>query len=254
MSTNPTTPSLEDLRAAAQAPETPPATPAQPTVTEIDGIKYGKNAEGKLFAELPTGAKYLGDNEQQLAINIAKGKVEADRTIQSLKQPPPQELPALAPEIAQAREYLLNETAAALGFSSGQELKQYVGVTGQITQQQMNEQIATGFQNLCPDFPETEQNIDALLGIQEQYGFPQTPQGLRAAHLIAVQEGKYQPLTQDQIQQQRMQALGITPQQVAPKMPAPMLPGSAPVQKDVPFNPYDRSVPLDKIRAWAEQK
>lgn len=264
------TPSLNDLRAAAVAAEQPAAQPAPaqqpvptpppaPQVTEIDGIKYGKNAEGKYFAELPTGARYLGDSEQQVAINIAKGKVEADRTIQTLRQPPPPPQPLIPQEPAEviaARNYLLDELAKGVGLPDGNALRQRLDTIGQTVDMNATDQVAAGFYNLCPEFPTSEQNIETLTAIASANGFPETPQGLRAAHLIAVSEGKYTPLTADQIREQQMRALGLTQAQISPPTPAPMLPGTSAQSASPSFNPYDRKVPLDQVRAWAlgEQK
>jgi len=114
------------------------------------------------------------------------------------------------------------------------------------------EQIAAGFQNLCPEFPESEQNNEILLSIAEQNQFPMTPMGLRAAHMIAMAEKKYTPLTEDQIRAQRMQALGINPEQIIPKTPAPMIPTSAPGQSAGAANPWDRGkVSLEQLRQAA---
>lgn len=255
MSTAPQT--TDDLRAAAiaaeQAPVNPPAPPA-PEVTEIDGIKYGKTPEGKYFAELPTGAKYIGDSEQQVAINIAKGKVEADRTIHSLKnpQPAPTPEPAEPADVIAARNILLDEVAKGIGLSSGQELQQRLGIINRVAEEQTHEQIAAGFYQMCPEFPTSEQATETLLQIKEQNGFPDTPQGLRAAHMIAMAEGKYKPLSQEQIQAQRMQALGIPSEALRPPTPAPMIPGSAPNGTSPVANPWDRkNTSLEALRQAA---
>lgn len=253
MSTTPQ-PTTEDLRAAAVAAEQQPQ-PTEPVVQEIEGIKYGKTPEGKFFAELPTGSKYVGDNEQQLAVNIAKGKAEADRTLRQWKeehQAPPPTQPQVDPTVQQAREYLLNEIAAGVGLGDGKQLISYLGQIGQVSQEQINQNIAAGFQQLCPDFPESEANNEKLLDFAEQNGFPYSPVGLQAAHNLLVQRGAYKPLTPEQIQAQRLQALQINPQSIAVPTPAPMIPSQSSQVPNVAPNPYDRkNVSLDALRQAA---
>jgi hypothetical protein len=62
-----------------------------------------------------------------------------------------------------------------------------------------DQQTALRFMQLCPDFPETEQANSASLGIVEANGWQHTPENLQAAHLMAVRNGVYAPLTPQQI-------------------------------------------------------
>lgn len=251
-------PTLEDLKNAAvnaEGTDAPAAPPETPPYTELDGIKVGKTQDGKWEAVLPTGARYLGESETQLALNIAKGKVEADKTLKQWKdEHPPAPAPPPEPpdEQAVAQQILLDHTAKALGFDNGDQLKQFVGMTGRMTQEQMNQEVAAGFQALCPDFPESEANNTILLDVAEKNHFPLSPMGLRAAHMIAVAEKQYNPLTPDQIQAQRMEALGIKPEQFRPPAPPPMLPGQGNNVAPPTANPWDRkNVSLDALRQAA---
>lgn len=254
MSTQPQT--TDDLRAAAIAAEAEPAAApvTEPQYTELDGIKVGKTQDGKFEAILPTGARYVGDSETQLALNIAKGKVEADKTIKQYKdsQPAPAPVAAQPSEEELAQQILLDHVAKALKFTDGNELRDYVSQTGKMTQEQRNMEVAAGFQQLCPDFPESETNNETLLDIAQQNGFPFSPMGLRAAHMIAVAENKYKPLTPEQIRAQKFDALGIKPEEIMPPSPAPMLPGQGAASPQTAYNPWDRkATSLEQLRQVA---
>jgi hypothetical protein len=264
MSTTPVTPSLDDLRAAAVAAEVPavPTVPAAPApvvvpepVANPNEPVINQTADGRFEIVLPTGGRYLGATAQEAALNLARGKVEADRTIQTLRQPAPDpapQAPQVAPEVAAARSYLLDELAQGIGLPNGQALIQKFNELGSVGEAHSAEQVASGFYQLAPDFPNNPQNVDLLTGMVDQMGLPMTPYGLQAAHLIAVSQGKYKPLTQQEVQLQRMQALGINPSTIVPPTPAPVLPGQAPnAQNSDSFNPYDKKNSLEDVRRWA---
>jgi len=253
-------PTTEELRAAAIAAESPvpieteTAVPQPYEIKEVDGGNYEVLIQGQVFKgshkEVIAALAKAQANATDL-IKTQKSKITEYETKPVIQPAAPAPVDTTPPEIAQAREYLLNETATALGLKDANELRSAFGMMQNVSQNQVNEAIAAGFQHLCPDYPESPENNDKLIEFTNKNGFPFTPQGLRAAHSLLIQEKAYTPLTAEQIQAQRMQALGISQNQIMPPNPAPPLPVNSSATPSAEFNPYDRNVPLDKVREWA---
>jgi len=142
--------------------------------------------------------------------------------------------------------------AQYFGFSNSQEMIQdYQNLKSTAAQMQavastvQDQNTALEFCRRCPDFPETDENITALMQIIEAKGWEGTAENLEAAHLLAVRNHIYQPLTQEQIQATTANSLP-QPRRNAP--PPPMMRGNAP--DNVPQIEPER-MPLNELRRLA---
>jgi hypothetical protein len=262
--TPPVTPSLDDLRQAAVAAEQPVVTPAEPVIPATPDPWQVKTVDGGNYEVTVEGQVYKGTHQQVLQ-ELAKAQYHATHTIrdtrtelEKLKTPAP--APVVAPttptepqEVIAARQYLADETAKALGFRDATELKQSIGAMTGVVENNSQNSLVSGFFQLVPEFPDNNETVEKLFKVQEANGLPMTPQGLRAAHLIAVAEKQYAPLTPEQIKVQQARALGIDVGTLVPPTAAPMVPSSSGLQSQGTFNPYDPKIPLDQVKQWAQQ-
>lgn len=242
MSTTPTTPEpttpvtvspdisapADDLRAAAVAVEQPPS-PVEPAPTEATPVtpepySVTTNEDGTVSIKLETGETFTGD-PVSVATKLAAAKVNTRRHYERLAQEaatktpkPPEpvvEPPQESPEEIQAREWVIEQQAKALGMPRDQYVAAMQGMFQTARDMQINT-LAASFMQRCPDFPNTPEASEALMKLQGDMNLPQTPDGLEAAHLLAVRRGLYAPLPP-------------TPPPTARPTPAPMLnTGSAP--------------------------
>ena len=234
---------------------TPPQvpTPTEPIVPAAppplpEGIQAMETREGgDLYIKLATGEEYTGKPDAVIA-KLAKSKVDTNTSYNGIKgeleqirqQITPQQQPRiLTPqeqEAANLQTYLANETAKGLGFESSDELKEFIAQTGRVTSTSQVQNTTMQFQVMCPDFPQTEEASAALIETATKYGIIQpntpddriTPFQLVAAHSLALREGRYQPLAQQNQQQQQPQ----------PRI-APMMPGTQPENNGVQTNGLD---------------
>jgi hypothetical protein len=197
---------------------------------------------------------YRGANLEEAVGNLAAGKVEADRTIRQMRNPTapaqpaapaptpaattPQEVP---PDVAEARNWMVRELAAAFGMTP-EELQTSLPKAIQVSQNMQQRELAAAFIQQCPDFPNTAEASEALVNLADSIGIPATPEGLKAAHLLALSQGLYQPVA----------APAATP---ARPTPAPMLSASAPVPATgAPTDADLAKMPMDQLRALAQRK
>ena len=248
-----------DLRAAAiAAQETPtPTAPAEPVVTTVAAPEpppytVTRGAEG-IEVKLASGATYKGATEADDLEKLAAGKFEADRTIRQLRTqappapppvaPPEPPAPAESPEEIQAREWILEQQAKAFGMTREQYSNAVQGMMQTAHEMQINT-LAASFMQRCPDFPNTPEasqiivGTDTEPGLLQQMGLPATPDGLEAAHLIAVRRGLYKPIPPPVSASQR-------------PTPAPMLNTQGSPQANAEPDLY--SMPMDKLRELASR-
>jgi hypothetical protein len=197
---------------------------------------------GTYEVTLATGEVFRGDAETVMR-EQAKAQVHTKRYAQQLKQqianPSAQAQPSNGngSEVAENSfgVWAANENARALGFADHNEMIQW-GQNLQATQQEQaakleeyeNMKDAADFMQRCQDFPNTDQAIEALGTIIENQGWEWTPDAMEIAHTMAVRNGIYKPLTQQQISEEWAQAMGMENQQARRGTPPPMLRGSAP--------------------------
>jgi hypothetical protein len=211
--------------------------------------------DGQIRVELVTGEIFTGDSlsvAQKIADANVNTKLWARQKVAQAQQPQhtPQlnQQPEIIPPATQQKsiaDYWAAEQADALarhfGFSNESEMvADYQSIT-QFREQYNDQLTAMEFMSRCPDFPQTEQANQALLGIVEANGWQYTPDNMQAAHLLAVQNHVYQPLTQEQIQA----ATGVAPQQ-SRATPPPMIRGNSADVGNPPQDPYN--MPMDQLR------
>jgi hypothetical protein len=213
----------------------PPATPEPYTVTETpEGVEI----------KLETGAVYKGKNWQEAALAAAKGKVEADKYLHSLKIQQPQTPapatpapPAEDPTDLATRQWIVSQMAAALGVPADK----FVEMTSQMFQQTQQNTLAVAwadFTQSCPDYADTPDNANALVEYLPQdvvaQNRPPSAQELKNAHAIALYNKRYQAA----------QVSANTPQTPHP----PVMPTASGVQ---PGDPDPYKIPLAELKKQA---
>ena len=237
-------------------------------VSPQDAGTVTQNPDGTWTVKYQTGETFTGDAETVMraqaagAINtkiwarqqreIAK---QAQQTAQLSVEPiqlNQQPAPAEPSQQSTIADWWAEEQAQALarqfGFSGKDELMQWgenVSRTVETVKDYNDRETAVRFMSLCPDFPETEQANAALLGIVASNGWQYTPENLQAAHLLAVRNGVYQPLTPDQIRQANGEQI-----QTSRAVPPPMLGGNNPELSASGSNdPY--TMPMHELKKLA---
>jgi hypothetical protein len=188
--------------AVAPTPATPPVAPAAAAPEPLP-FTVNETADG-VEIKLETGAVYKGKTWAEAASALAKGKVEADKTLHSLRSQPKQpEAPATpAPVVedpdAATREWLMGQLAKEFGLEPSQ-FKQAVGQMFEVTQKTNINVAWTDFASQCPDFVDSKENAEALIAylppevVTQQRPF--NAEDLRRAHALALYEKKYAPAT-----------------------------------------------------------
>jgi hypothetical protein len=237
MSTVPTTPSdpqampLADLKQAAglnepavAQPPAPVVQPAQPVVPEKFTIAQDDNGVVITLSPEYGGEVFKGKDFSEAVNKLAGSKADANAYIKQLKtQPAPTQPQVTQPEpvdpaVQATQEWILAQTAAALGMSP-EEYKARVGMVFN-TSEQMATQIAVAdFHKMCPGYVDTPENSAALGSyFPDNFGRFPTAQELKQAYALALVDGKI-----------KAQA----PAQAAPARPVPMpSSGSSPVTSD----------------------
>ena len=151
---------------------------------------------------------------------------------------------------ADFQKYILNETAKALGYNSGDEYKAHLQKVVQTTGEMENQRIAGDFLNRCQEFPNTPEAIKALSDKLDENKWDYTPQSMIAAHSLCLREDKYKALTPEEINSSwasQMQASSRQP-------PPPMIRGGSPDSQPKADDPWNMK--LDDLRkaALAQQK
>lgn len=228
--------------------------------------KVEKLPDGTLEVALETGEIFKGD-PLEVTQKMAEAHVSTKRWGQEWKQKaetvqPPNTTnqttnPPADPQEAQLQEYLLNQTAKALGYTSGDEYKadlaKVKGTLSSVAQQD----ALTKFFTSHPEYPGTEEANATIGKIFDEKGWTDmTAENLHLAHLEAIyrhqrdpKEG-YEPLSAETVNAawaNNMQQSSHR-QQAAP----PMLRGNNPEAGSPNQDPY--AMPLDQLRKQAIQQ
>ena len=107
-----------------------------------------------------------------------------------------------------------------------------------------DDRLAMNFASRCPDFPGTTEASDALVSIVQGNGWQYNVDSLQAAHLLAVRNHVYVPLSAEAQQAANGNAAPMS----RPNAP-PMLQGSNPEFTNAPPDPYN--MPLGDLRKQA---
>jgi hypothetical protein len=175
--------------------------------------------DGNMEVRLITGEVFKGDPltvTQRMAEAQVNTKRWAQRARQSqptaeppqLNQQPQQQI--IPPEPTQQStiaDYWAEQQAQALakqfGFSGADELRQWGETVNQkvaAISQYEDDRLAMDFCARCPDFPATPEASDAIANIVESQGWQWNADSLQAAHLLAVQNHMYQPISPEEPQ------------------------------------------------------
>jgi hypothetical protein len=193
------------LEATAAVPltEAAPPSPAPAAAAPLEPQPYTvtETPEG-VEIKLETGAVYKGKNWAEAATSLARGKVEADKTLHRLntqQQPAAPQAPAVpVPEVedpeAATREWLMGQLAKEFKMPV-EQFKQAVGQMFQVTQAQTVNVAWTDFAQACPDFVDSPQNAEVLVAYLPQEVVSQqrpfSADDLRRAHAMALYDKKY---------------------------------------------------------------
>jgi hypothetical protein len=170
--------------------------------------------------------------------------MQVDQQPQQITPPEPTQQSTIA-------DYWAVEQAQALakqfGFSGRDEMLEWgenVNQKMEAIAQYEDDRLALNFTARCPDFPGTPEASDAVVSIVQANGWQYNLDSLQAAHLLAVQNRVYTPLSGEALQA----ANGNVSQPSRPSAP-PMLGGSNPeITHSVP-NPFE--MPLQDLRKAA---
>lgn len=168
--------------------------------------------DGKLEVTLGTGERFVGDalevttklaEAHQNTKMWARGKETEAQNLQAeinrLNTPPAPPPNAAAQEEANLQKYLLEQNAKAMGFSNAGEFMGTMQRVVGATQDYEAQRVVGEFQQRRPDFPNTEEAQNALIGFIEQNGWdPNNVPTLIAAHDSLVRDGKYKPLSAEE--------------------------------------------------------
>lgn len=216
---------------------------------------------GRISAKLETGEIFEGD-AIEVTTKLAEAKTSTRRyadewkskyeTLEAQRAAPPVVQATPDANEKQLQEYLLNQTAKALGYDNGEqykaELTRVKGAVSQVSQSSALQQFFT----VHPEYPATPEANDLIGKIFEEKGWTDmTADNLHFAHLEALDRHRrdpkqgYEPLTaeaQNAAWANQMQAANRQP-------PPPMLRGNNPEQLTSGVNPY--SMPLNDLRKQA---
>lgn len=214
---------------------------------------------GKISAKLETGEVFEGD-PLEVTQKMAEAHVSTKKWGQGFKQqfetlqaqhatpPPPTTVqPPVDANEAQLQQYLLTQTAKALGYNSADEYKADLQKVKGTTEKVNNNLIVTEFFNLAPDFPNTDAASAALAKKIDEQHWEFSPTAMLAAHTLLIREHSvdptkgYAPLTSEQINATWANNMAAYNRRNAP----PMLRGNG-VDSNPPVNPY--AVPLEQLR------
>ena len=217
-----------------------------------------QNTDGSLEVELANGLKFKANNLDEMAEKLGKANVNTQRWAREQKeqgrQQPQTQQPDLGQQYSSISDYWTDQQAEQVsnalvkryGFSNEQEMVQYFKRNEEIGQTIEDQALASDFYRAHPDFPGTDQASDVLTSIIEANHWAWNFNSMEAAHLMAVQRGLYQPLSQDLI----AAANGATPVQQTRPTPPPMVPhgGNPEIHTQAPDA---WSMPLAELRAKA---
>jgi hypothetical protein len=219
-----------------------------------------KHPDGKITAKLETGEIFEGD-PLEVTQKMAEAHVSTKRWGQEWKhkaetppvqQPPTQQQPVVDQNEAQLQNYLLTQTAKALGYENADQYKADLARVKGTTEKVNNQLVATEFLALNQDFPNTPEAIESLSKKIDEMHWDFNTQSMTAAHALLVREHAaddkkgYAPLTAEQINS----AWANNMQQASRTAPPPMIHGTSPDANRANVNePWNMK--MDELRAAA---
>lgn len=193
-------------------------TPITPEVVTLpEGVDVMEQlADGKWHVKLATGEDFTG-NDREIMGQMGKAHVSTKRWAQEevtkAKQPPVVTTPTTpsAEDQSQAQldGWMLDRIAKGLGMDTGAQLQDNLQFMRQMTESTADERVSMEFHGTCWDFPASPENTEKLFQTGINFGIiPANAKGeitvrptakqLAAAHYVAVQQGVYKPLTEDE--------------------------------------------------------
>lgn len=227
--------------------------------------------DGNLQVKLITGEVYKGDPitvTQKLAesqVNTKRWGQQA-RSLATQAQQPSQQTSASVQsavtydangqpqvdynKIPDLAKWQLDNLAQIFGFKDGSELvsdqvqlrQRTEGLQQEVTalrEEREAEIIGTTFIAQCPDFPSTDEAIQALTSLMDQNKLEYSATNLEMAHNYAVRNGMYQPVPQERL---HSEVRRVTPPPPPPASSADNRPGQ---------NLSAWEMPLDQLRKKA---
>ena len=221
--------------------------------------KIEKLPDGNLNIELETGERFSGD-PLEVTQKMAEAHVSTKRWGQEWKQkaeavPPPQSTTQQAPvdpNEKATQDWLLNQTAKALGYNSGEEYKADLGRVKSSTEEVSKQTALQQFFTQHPEYPGTPEANDMIGKIFDEKGWKDmTADNLHFAHLEALDRHRrdpkqgYEPLSTEAVNS----AWANNMQQASRPSAPPMLRSNNPEVGSGGTDPY--SMPMDQLRAQA---
>jgi hypothetical protein len=229
------------------------------TFPDGQAVHVSQNQDGTMTVEYATGERFTGDPltvtqkigqahvNTKLWARQQRAQQPQQMTEPQLNQEPQQQI--ISPEPTQQStiaDYWAEQQAAALakqfGFGSKEELLQWGENVNQkmaAVSQYEDERLASEFLSRCQDFPSTPEASEAIANIVQNNGWQWNADSLQAAHLLAVKNHMYQPISPEQPEPARI-------------APPPMLRTNNPELTNAPPNPWD--MPMQELRKAAIQQ
>jgi hypothetical protein len=229
------------------------------TFPDGQAVHVSQNQDGTMTVEYATGERFTGDPltvtqkigqahvNTKLWARQQRAQQPQQMTEPQLNQQPQQQIISQEPtEQSTIAEYWAEQQAQALakqfGFSGKDEMMQW----GENVNQKMaaisqyeDERLASEFLSRCQDFPSTPEASEAIANIVQNNGWQWNADSLQAAHLLAVKNHMYQPISPEQPEPARI-------------APPPMLRTNNPELTNAPPNPWD--MPMQELRKAAIQQ
>lgn len=181
------------VQAPEPVAEEAPVAPETPVAAEPDAdFTFATLESGQKELRLSTGEVYRGATDAEVMANLAKGKVEANRHIQQLKQPAaptPASVTAPAkPAIDPAAEAIADYAAQGFGFANAAAMREAIGQFQQSSnnfstsaQEMAEQQQAMSFIKSTPDFVATPANGERIDNFIRERKLPYTQQSMEDA-------------------------------------------------------------------------
>jgi hypothetical protein len=194
------------------------------TFPDGQAVHVSQNQDGTMTVEYATGERFTGDPltvtqkigqahvNTKLWARQQRAQQPQQMTEPQLNQEPQQQI--ISPEPTQQStiaDYWAEQQAAALakqfGFGSKEELLQWGENVNQkmaAVSQYEDERLASEFLSRCQDFPSTPEASEAIANIVQNNGWQWNADSLQAAHLLAVKNHMYEPISPEQPQPARI--------------------------------------------------
>ena len=218
-----------------------------------------KLPDGRISAKLETGEIFEGD-PLEVTQKMAEAHVNTKRWGQEWKQKaetvgtplPPAAQQPVDPNEKATQEWLLNQTAKALGYNSGEEYKAELARVKSSTEEVSKNSALQQFFTTHPEYPATPEANDLIGKIFDEKGWTEmTADNLHFAHLEALDRHRrdpkqgYEPLSAEAVNS----AWANNMQQASRNSPPPMIRSNNPEIGSGNPDPY--AMPLADLRKMA---